>query len=127
MFKAQRLLYHSTSGLRVIKKNKKCGREHRTTPPFQGSLHTAAERGGNDLNYFKDFRTENGSNQWHNMAGLTTRWSTRVLLTPDYGELHDQICTTQDPKVNCVRQVDFSRKGRTPPCGVLQVGYFARL
>jgi len=38
---------------------------------------------------------------------LATRWSTRVLLAPDAGELRDQNCTTYGPKVNCVIQVDF--------------------
>jgi len=64
-------LYHSTLGLRVIKK-KKCS--YGGEAPF----------------------TEG-----------TTRWSTKVSLGPDSGVLRDQICTTQGPKVNCVRHVDF--------------------
>ena len=36
-----------------------------------------------------------------------TRWITGVSLTPDYGVLRDQICTTSGPKVSYVRQVHF--------------------
>ena len=35
-----------------------------------------------------------------------TRWTTKASLGPELGVLRDQICTTQGPKVNCVRQVD---------------------
>ena len=52
-------------------------------------------------------------------SGPTTRWSTRVSLTPDTGVIRDQICTTRRLKVNCFRQVDFGWKGRSPPCGTL--------
>ena len=31
--------------------------------------------------------------------------------------LRDQICSTVGTKVNCVRQVDFLKKVRSPPCG----------
>ena len=36
-----------------------------------------------------------------------TRWSSRVSLTPDSGVLRDQSCTTQGPKMNSMRRVDF--------------------
>ena len=41
---------------------------------------------------------------------LSTRWSTRASLGPDSGVSRNQICTNQDPKVNCVRQVDYCWK-----------------
>ena len=31
-------------------------------------------------------------------------------MTPDPGLLRDHICTTQEPKVKCVRQVDFDER-----------------
>jgi hypothetical protein len=37
-------------------------------------------------------------------------------LASKFPELRDHICTTCGPKVNCVRQVDFWWKCRTPPC-----------
>ena len=48
---------------------------------------------------------------------MTTRWTTRVSLGPDFRVLRDPIFTTQGPQVNYVRQVDFRWKGRSPPCG----------
>jgi len=44
VFKDHRLLYHSTLGLRVIKKKKKKRRLHHTPPYFRG-LHTSAGHG----------------------------------------------------------------------------------
>jgi hypothetical protein len=38
---------------------------------------------------------------------LSTRWSSRVSLTPASEVLRDQICTTSGPKINCAMQVDF--------------------
>ena len=38
-------------------------------------------------------------------------------LTPDFGVLRDQLCTTQGPKLDGVKPVDSCWKGRTPPCG----------
>ena len=36
-----------------------------------------------------------------------TQWSSKASLGLHLRVLRDQICNTQDPKVNCVRQVDF--------------------
>ena len=55
VFKAHRLLYHSTLGLRVIKKTKK-------------KTEATDERGGNNLNGLKFVRTENGSSKSQNLA-----------------------------------------------------------
>jgi len=40
------------------------------------------------------------------------------FVASDIQGLRDQICSAQGPKANCGMQVDFRRKGRTPPCGL---------
>ena len=65
VFKEHRLFYHSTLGLRVIKKKKTHLSIRRGTVRTGG---TAAERGGNDLKGCEDFRIENGSRRGLNLA-----------------------------------------------------------
>jgi len=52
---------------------------------------------------------------------LTTRWTTKVSAPLNLRVLRDQVCTTKGPRINCARQVDLLRKGRTPPGGYAQL------
>ena len=79
VFKAHRLLYHSTLGLRVIKKKKK----YWIVLEFivHGNIVTSP-RG-----WCQQVKSARGC--WY-----PTRWTTEVSLTPDSGVLRDQIYTT---------------------------------
>ena len=52
----------------------------------------------------------------HNDSSGTTPWTWKVLSHKDYGVFRENMCTAQGLKVNCVRQVDFRCKVRSPPC-----------
>jgi hypothetical protein len=73
VFKAHRLLFHSTLGLRVINRKKRFRvREDCPAPrPTQAASrpsHAASERRGNSLKKSNDIRTENASSQGQHPA-----------------------------------------------------------
>ena len=76
VFKAHRILYYSTLGLRVIKKRRRGAQAARRR--LQASVS-----GGNGLNGFTDFHTENGSGQGQDLA-LTVLF---VPVSLDSGKL----------------------------------------
>jgi len=98
--KAHRLLYHSTLGLRVIKK-KKVGqawdhRRGRARSCIRDTWVARVCRGGvGQRGQAAGVRQAQGA-----VHRVTTRWTSRVSLTPDSGVFCDQICTTQGPEVN---------------------------